>query len=181
MKRFICFLAIAWASMCAHAVTLTPAQTATLKSAIIADGNLAAAKAAHDTQAITDHLNGASSFIVWRSVMTTQQSRAAIILGATQMDGLTGGKRDSLLWLLSEDVSPADSHVRAAIDDLCGSQNTLKGALQAAQKRAATRLEQIFATGTGTTATPGLLGVEGAITELQIRQLAWSDDGVWQL
>jgi len=53
--------------------------------------------------------------------------------------------------------------------------------LIAAQKRAATRLEKVFATGTGTTATPGLLVVEGTVDELTIRRLAWSDAGDWLL
>jgi hypothetical protein len=180
MKRL--FALLVWAiATCAQAVDLTPAQTATLKAAIIADTNLTAQKAAHDTQGIADYLNATSTYIVWRSVMTPDQSRAAVIIGATQLDGLTAGKRDSLFYILSETVSPADPNVRAAIDDLCGSQNTLKNALIAAQKRAATRLEKVFATGTGTTATPGLLVVEGTVDELTIRRLAWSDAGDWLL
>ena len=91
-------------------------------------------------------------------------SRAAIIQGATQLDALTVGKRDSLFWLASGNLNVSNAGVRAAIDDLCGAQNALKTALQAAQKRPANRAEKILASGTGTALSPALLGWEGRIT-----------------
>lgn len=52
----------------------------------------------------------------------------------------------------------------SAIDDLTGTQNTLKASLVAACKRIATRAEQALSTGTGTTAAPGTAGWVGSLS-----------------
>lgn len=130
---------------------LTNAQLITLRAAAIADGAAAGYIATADDQALADWFNvDQAAYIVWRTSLTPDQSRTAIVQGATQLDALTTGKRDSLFWLLSEPVRPTDASVRAAIDDLCGTQATLKSALQAALRRTATRAEKLLATGTGT-------------------------------
>lgn len=54
--------------------------------------------------------------------------------------------------------------MRAAIDDLCGSQNTLKAALLAAEKRTCTVAEKVLSTGSGTNASPATLGWEGVLS-----------------
>jgi hypothetical protein len=110
--------------------------------------------------------NAPSTFIVWRSVMTPAEARDAIAGGdgLAQLDNLTAGKRDSLLWVLEGDTEPSNAAQRAAIESLCGTQNTLKAAILAAQKRAATKAEQVFASGTGTTQSPGTLGWEGTLS-----------------
>lgn len=143
---------------------MTEAQLIALKAVASSDPTAAGYMASADDIALAAWFNQQTSFVVWRTALTTQMSRAAIILGATQLDGLTVGKRDTLLWLCSETVNPSDANVRAAIDDLCGTQNTLKAALQAAQKRNATRAEQSLATGTGTSAIPGFLTCEGVLS-----------------
>lgn len=143
---------------------LTQPQLATLKALALADGTAASYIATADDQALADWLNTQTTHIVWRNSMSTQMSRSAIIVGSTQLDALTVGKRDSLLWLCAETLNPSDLNVRAALDDLCGTQNTLKNALQAAQKRAATRAEKALATGTGTASVPATLGWEGDLS-----------------
>lgn len=55
------------------------------------------------------------------------------------------------------------------------------GKVKAAISRPASRLEQVFATGTGTSASPGSLVVNTQVDELTIRRLAWADDGTWLL
>jgi hypothetical protein len=65
-------------------------------------------------------------------------------------------------------LNPANPAVRAALDDFCGSQNTLKAALQAAEKRNATRAEKLFSTGTGSTASPATMSFEGQLTYQQV-------------
>lgn len=139
---------------------MTPAQYSTFKAAILADANLTNLVATGQTGAIAQYYAQDSTFIVWRSIMTSDMSRLAVTSAIDQLDNLTTGKRDSLLWLLQADVKPSDINVRTGIDNLCGSQTALKTALQAAQKRNANLLEKIFATGTGTNANPGNLVVE---------------------
>jgi len=108
---------------------------------------------------IQEWYNLDSAFVVWRSLLTPEQARDAISGGdgLAQLDNLTAGKRDSLLWALSGDTHPTNTAQRTAIEGLCGTQNTLKAAILAAQKRFATRAEAIYATGTGTNAVPGTL------------------------
>jgi hypothetical protein len=146
-------------------MALTPAQLSTLKAAIIADPTAGPIRTAGDSVLLLAWCNEDSTKVVWRTAMTTGMSRIAIINGATQLDALTVGKRDSLLWLCQVDLNPTLPAVRAAIDDLCGTQNTLKSALQAAQKRFATRAEAVFATGTGTTQSPADLVFEGQVAQ----------------
>lgn len=115
---------------------------------------------------IQEWYNLDSAFVVWRSLLTPEQARDAIAGGdgLAQLDNLTAGKRDSLLWALSGDTHPTNTAQRTAIEGLCGTQNTLKAAILAAQKRFATRAEAIYATGTGTNAVPGTLGWEGQLS-----------------
>lgn len=142
-------------------MNLTQSQLSTLKELALADGAAAGYIATADDQALADWFNTPTAHIVWRNSMNTQMSRSAIIAGATQLDALTVGKRDSLLWLCSETLNPSDANVRSALDDLCGTQTTLKTALQSAQKRSATRAEKALSTGTGTASVPATLGWEG--------------------
>ena len=106
------------------------------------------------------------AWYVWRSSVTAAEWRNAVIGGggATQLDGLTASKRDSLLWALSDTLNPSVANVRAALDDFCGSQNTLKAAIAAVQKRTATRAEKLFSTGTGSSGSPATMGFEGLLT-----------------
>ena len=106
------------------------------------------------------------AWYVWRSSVTAAEWRNAVIGGggATQLDGLAASKRESLLWALSDTLNPSVANVRAALDDFCGSQNTLKAAIAAVQKRTATRAEKLFSTGDGSSGSPATMGFEGRLT-----------------
>lgn len=145
---------------------LSTEQLQALKTVALADQIAAGYIAnAHD-QDLADWFNfNAGTFHAWRSSLRPDQSRSAVMIGATQLDALTAGKRDSLFWILSEVVDCRDADVRAALDDLCGSQNTLKNAVIAATKRTCTRAEQALkVAGTGTSASPATLGYEGFLS-----------------
>jgi hypothetical protein len=147
---------------------LTDAQMTTLAAHIRAntDPAVVAALDVRNDVLLAELYNADSTFVVWRRVLTPDAARAAIAGGAglAQLDNLTAGKRDSLLWVFSGDTVPANAAQRSAIEDLCGTQNTLKAAILAAQKRAATNAEAVFATGTGTSQSPGTLGWEGSVS-----------------
>ena len=148
-------------------MSLNSSQLATLKAAIAADGTLNAFPMNSDGDyAIAAALNlpAAPDFIVWRSALAPDLSRAAIIGGAAQLDNLTVGKRDALLYMAGGNLDCRIAGVRSAIDDLCGTQNTLKASLIAAQKRKATVVEKILATGTGSDAAPAVTTFEGNIS-----------------
>lgn len=143
---------------------LTTSQLSTLKAVALADPTAAQYIANGNDNELAEWFNQPQTFVVWRSVLTPELARAAIIQGATQLDGLTVGKRDSLFYLVSGNLNVSEASVRAAIDDLCGGQNTLKAFLVAAQKRTTTRAEKALASGTGTDAVPAILGWEGWIS-----------------
>lgn len=104
------------------------------------------------------------AFYVWRSNYTPDLIADAIDLGITQLDGLTASKRDSLLWWANRQHDARLAQTQAAINDLCGSQNTLKGAVLDGAKRPVTRGEKLYCTGAGTLAAPAATGFEGYIT-----------------
>lgn len=150
---------------------LTTSQIATLKTVAAADQAAVALMTSADDIALASWFNEAQAFTVWRSVMTPEMSRSAIIAGATQLDALTVGKRDSLFYLTAGNLNVANASVRAAIDDLCGTQNTLKTALQDAEKRTATRAEKALSSGTGTAASPATMTFEGLLSYADASQV----------
>ena len=144
---------------------ITSTQAATLKALAQADTTALGCMTNAEDAALAAWFNVPTTFVVYRSQLPTDMSRMAILIGASQLDNLTVGKRDSLLWLCSESLNPNDPNVRQAISDLCGSQNTLKNSLLASLKRFATRAEKALATGTGTDADPGTLVYEGIVSQ----------------
>ena len=143
---------------------LTSTQLSTLKAVALADQTASAYITSGNDTGLAEWFNAPTAHVVWRSSMTPEQSRAAIIQGAAQLDALTVGKRDSLFWLASGDLNVSDATVRAAIDDLCGTQNTLKAALLAAEKRTCSVAEKALSSGAGTNTVPAMLGWEGVLS-----------------
>lgn len=184
MKKLL-ISALFWAlSFAAAGVDLTPAQTASLKAAIIADSNLASQKATRDTQAIANYLNTASAFVVWRTSLSVDEVMRGGI-DWTRVDNLTVGKARIWDWMSrlgSFDCSRPN--IRAGVDAAwvgTAADLAVRSFVYAQCKRPATWFEKVFATGAGSDATPGLLTVEATIDELTIRRLAWSDTGDWLL
>lgn len=146
-----------------------PRFTAPQCTALLAAANLVPEAAAYVTggndSQLADWFNKPHTKTVWRLTLTPEMARAAIVKGAAQLDALTVGKRDTLLYLAQGNLDVSDPNVRAAIDDLCGSQATLKAAFVDAEKRIATIAEAALATGTGTVAVPAYLAWEGQINQ----------------
>jgi len=155
-------------------MALTTAQKATLKAYILATPALAAVASGPGTDysfiAEQLSLEASPAFYVWRSSYSPQQMRSAMTvnLGTAQLDGLTPGKRDALLWFIGETVNPSDPAVVATINDFCGTQNTLKASLVDGGKRKALVAEKLLATGTGSLAVPATMGYEGGINVSEI-------------
>ena len=148
-------------------------QLSTLKALASADQTALSYIDTADDQSLADWLNTVdASFYVYRSVLTQAMARSAIIQGATQLDGLTVGKRDSLFYLASGDLAVSKAGVRAALDDLCGTMNQLKGYIQDACKRNATRAEKaLIASGIGSNASPAVMGYEGKLSPADASQV----------
>jgi hypothetical protein len=149
-------------------MSLTTAQKVSLNTAIRATAlNL------EDYGAIADWLNAATTHVAWKSSLSSIDARKAIVSGDQlgQLDNLTVGKRDALLYALSDNLDTDVAAVRIAIEGLCGTQNTLKAALTAAMKRVTNNAEKILSTGTGTDASPASLGWEGTVSIYEIGEI----------
>jgi hypothetical protein len=157
---------------------LTPEQQATLKTAILADQTLNQIYSDGDLGALATALNADKSpaVVVWRSSV----SKDEIMQNGfdwVQVDNLTVGKARIWEWLFDNattTVNPSKANVRAGIEE-CWKGTAAKLAVQAAVlahcKRPATVLEALFTTGTGTTASPALLGVEGDVSWYDLTSL----------
>jgi hypothetical protein len=155
-------------------MTLTTAQLQTLKAAINAeaDPTFVALRAAGATGAMAEWYNGASTFVAWRTNVTRDETGNAWV--GTDIDGMSALNMQRLQLMLatsttgSFDMSRSDR--RAGFENPFGTNvnNGSRVAMRAVWKRFATRFERLFTTGTGTDNTPGLLVVEGTLTNNDI-------------
>ena len=151
---------------------MTPAQQATLKAAILADATLNAypntPDGSYEMCLYKLNVDFSPTFTVWQDQLTPERFDAGMIVGATQIDGLTQGKRDELFMIGARTRDCNAVAVRNAIDDATGSASTLKAAMVAVTKRNALYGEKIFATGTGTVVSPATLVVYGNLNYLDV-------------
>jgi hypothetical protein len=148
-------------------MSLTAAQLATLKAFIASDPTLSAQPLNTDGAfAIAEAMNAAASpaFTVWRSSVPVEEYRDAVTW--TEVDALTVGKARIWEWLtgnMTQPLETARAPVRQGLADCWGAATTTRAALLAAAKRSATIAEKLFATGTGTVASPATMEVEGLL------------------
>lgn len=147
---------------------MTPEQIATLKALVLADPVAAALAAIPDDIGLAAWLNEPTAKIVWRTSVSREELRRAVLSGAADLDNMTAGKRDSLLWVCSESINATDPGTRQAITDLTVKTSgavaaLLRPPLEAALRRPATRAESALAAGTGTTIAPATMTFEGVI------------------
>ncbi len=149
--------------------TLTNAQLLTLKAAIAAetDPTFVAARTAGATGEMAAFYNANhTTFIVWKSAVTIRETGQAF--NGAEWAGMTTANHTRLQTVAQYlmNYSPAIAGIRAMFDDIwsgAGGTQT-RAALAVLWKRAARRVEALFATGTGSIADPGLLVLEGTLT-----------------
>lgn len=152
-----------------------------------ADAAVVAALSIRDDVTLADWLNADSTFVVWRSLTPTNELANAINWSAfTPADAADGtqlwlnramacqGKQfniQNLLLAAQGQLASGLPNIRQALNDAltnipAGAGGAMLSAAWAAvrtlMQRPARRVERIFATGAGTSATPGVLVVEGA-------------------
>lgn len=150
---------------------LTNAQAMTIKTAILADATQANNVTIQDYSAIADWLNTAGAFIVWRTNVPVEEYREAIVWTEVDNATMTVGKARIWEWLTANMTLPinaAKTNVRQGLADCWASNTTTRTNLLAAAKRTATKAEQLLATGTGSSASPGTLTWEGQISVYDI-------------
>lgn len=164
---------------------MTPDQYHTLNVAAMADQGAADFIATGEDQSLADWLNTPDAFVVWKSSVPVADVFDAV-LWANMTPAIAPD--DTQLWtnrnlqcqskqlqlqtflIGRETLNPSKSNIRAGMQDALTNlpskadgtnQNAGWTAVLALFKRTTTRAEMILASGTGTDATPGLLGWEG--------------------
>lgn len=155
---------------------LTPAQLATLKAAILADPALAAQpNNADGNLAIAQALAADASpdYWVWRSFVADQEMYEGVGDGGTSWSwsiyiGRSQGERDAWRQMvnMAGGLNPSLANVRAGIADIFSGAGGVgqRTHLLAIGRRKANRAEKLFATGTGSTASPATMTVEGTLS-----------------
>jgi hypothetical protein len=135
-----------------------------------ANGAITAQLAAEDWGAVVAHYNATASptFTVWKSSVPLSQIGVSFV--ASELAGLSQVNLTRLQTIATYQAigtNPSIASNRAFYDDVfsgAGGVNT-RAALLALWKRLANRVERVFATGTGSDASPGILVVEGTLTQ----------------
>lgn len=151
-------------------MALTTQQQAALKAFILADATLNAFPSNSDgAYAIAEAINQPANpaFIVWKTAVSVDEIMRNGMDWA-RVDNLTVGKAriwDCLGRLGTFDASKIN--VRAGIDAAwvgTAADLAVRAAIYTHCKRSATVIEKLFATGTGSDASPATMSFEGAIS-----------------
>ena len=160
-------------------MALTTQQLQTLKAHIDASPDLNTYPMTGDgAYAIAELMNLPSSpaFIVWKSAVS--KNDVGKVFQASALAAITAGNNDKLAnfaaW--NETVYPSRADQRAFFDDVfsVAAGATTRASLLAFWKRTAKRAEALFATGTGSDASPATMTFEGSISYtdvIEARQL----------
>lgn len=157
-------------------MALTSAQQAALKADILADPVLAAypddsdgafaIAAAYDLPAVPDYW-------VWRTMVTEHEITDEVSPESTTWSWVAYIARNpgehngwARMFNSSETINPSLPQVRQGMADIFsgGTGSAQRAHLLAVAKRKATRVEKLFATGTGVQATPSTMTFEGSLT-----------------
>lgn len=154
---------------------LTLTQLQSLKTFIAADPTLNAVPNntdGHYTLAALLNQPAEPAFVVWRSSVSVDEIMSNGF-DWTRVDNATVGKARIWEWMMARGtINPSKANIRAGIDEAWSGtgaeQVAHRNAIYAHCKRNATRVEKLFATGTGTTATPATMGFEGSVSPMDV-------------
>lgn len=173
IRKFFLGLFLALALVCgAFASHLTPAQAATLKAYILADPVLAPLTSGPGTDygAIAAALNTDASpaFVVWKTSITEGEILQDAGMDWTRVDNLSVGKSRIWEWMFrNQTINPSQANIRTGIAAVwvgTAADLAVQAAALAKCKRNANRVEKLFATGTGSTASPATMTAEGPVS-----------------
>lgn len=156
---------------------LTTAQQTTLKADILADPVLGVLEPSSNTiNAIIAAYEVPSTTVAWR-VEVSQDEIMQNGFDWVRVDNLSIGKARIWEWMFDNQASainPSKANVRAGIEEVwkgTAADLAVRAAVYVHCKRFATRLEKLFATGTGTTADPATMVVVGTVSYNEVLTL----------
>lgn len=161
---------------------LTDTQQQTLKTAILAQPELAQLVEDKVYSAIADWLNAQdpANWTVWKTAVH-QDEIMQNGFDWVQVDNLTVGKARIWEWMFDNErnaINPSKLNVRAGIDEAwkgTAAMLAVRAQVYTHCKRLASRLEKLFSTGTGSDAVPATLGtgldtyIEGEISVVEVQ------------
>lgn len=152
---------------------LTSSQLQALKAHINGDPLLAAQPATSDgafTIAAALNAPATPAFVVWRTAVTIEEIMSNGFRW-TDVDALTAAKfRTWDLMCRLGTINPSRPNVRQGIRDCWGNGSQQEAAILPHLKRAATRAEQVLASGTGSDAAPATMSFEGELSYQDVLQ-----------
>lgn len=141
------------------------------------DSDLVSARDSGATPLIKDWYNETYSpeLIVWRTDVR-QDEIMQNGFDWVRVDNLATGKARIWEWMFDNEnrsFNPSKPNVRAGIEEVwkgTAADLAVRAAVYAHCKRPATRIEVLFAVGTGTDESPSTLGFEGNLSEYDVTQ-----------
>jgi len=150
---------------------LSNAQLATLKTDILADLVFVVIPNTLDGAfeiAQAYNLLAAPNYTVWKTSVSTQEIMENGFIWTT-VDSLTAGKARIWDWMTRlGQINPSRTNVRQGLADAFGAGSAMATAILPFLKRLSTRAEKLFATGTGSDASPGTMTFEGNLTYQEV-------------
>jgi len=152
---------------------LTNTQLQILANDILLDPVLSSLPLTPDSAfAIAEAYNQESNptYVVWKTAVGIDEIMNNGFVW-TAVDGLTNGKARIWEWMTRlGTINPSKANIRQGLQDAFGAGSAMSNAIAPHLKRSASRVERLFATGTGTTQSPGTLVFEGRITYQDIQE-----------
>lgn len=171
MKKLIFVFLLVMSGMAQAA--LTGDQYVTLKADILADPALAPDVQAGNYGALETAYNATTATVVWRTSVTDREIQSSATFDWARVDNLSVGK--ARIWDMMfkfGSINPSQANVRAGIDATwvgTAADLAVRASVYAQCKRFARRIEKLFAVGAGTAASPSVMGYEGTISFVDIR------------
>lgn len=169
LKKILTTFALVMFALLGQAQSLSALQLDALKAAIVADSALTQWRAARRDDLIAAYYNEPASptFTIWRRDVTAEEIGNAWV--GTDIDGMSALNMQRLQLMFASrpsglfDMTRAD--LRAAFENPFGTNqnNASRVAMRTVWKRTINRVERLFATGTGSDATPGVAPWYGTI------------------
>jgi hypothetical protein len=163
-------------------MSLTPQQDAIIKAWILADPELSVLEPSSNAISTIQNklnLNRTPDFYIWKTKVT-QDEIMQNGFDWTRVDNLSVGKARIWQWMFDNAekvINPSKANVRAGIDATwvgTAADLAVRAVVYAHCYRLATNLEKLFATGTGTTVSPGDCSYFGGVTYYDIlRIMGW--------
>lgn len=120
------------------------------------------------------NMTSSPQFVVWKTSVPVDEIMNNGFVW-TAVDGLTAGKARIWDWMTKLGViNPSKANIRQGLVDCFGAGSAMANAITPHLKRDALRGEKLFATGTGTTASPATMGFEGTISYQEVKDaMGW--------